>query len=303
MSLSDEYARDSVWGPMSHPAKAEIEPNQPPWKDHIYLAFWDATNDAYGFLHWNSSPNHNTGKAQATVLLAGRFHDLKEFLPAGVDRFVSPSMDYDLQGDIKINGPELQGELTVTPRFVPVDYSGGKQILPLLVPGKPLDHWQQGLQLRGELTLGADRRVIDALGFRTRTWGFRDDSLQFTEYFSLFACFPNFDISIMKFRQPDGSHRTDGEVVHADGRTVRFHDMHITRDSAGSPIKLVLDVLDGSTLTLKRLRRTASMWCPIGPPEREGPTFAAFDEFIEWQTDDGAIGIGLNEQAIIRYLF
>jgi len=303
MGQNPHYERDAVWGPMSYPARETIEAGQAPWKDHIYLAFWDAAHGVYGFFHWNSSPNHNTGKSQVTVMLGDRFHDLKEVLPASATHFASPSIDYDTRGTIRIEGNELQGQLGLEPRFVPIDYTGHKKILPELVPGKPLNHWQQGVRMTGHMTLGGARHEIDAFGFRTRTWGFRDDSLQFVEYFSLFACFPDFDISIMKFRHADGSMHTDGALVHRDGRNVRFDDMHIARDSAGSPLRITLDLLNGTRIVLKRLRRTANMWCPIGPPEREGQTFCAFDEFIEWESEDGSRGFGLNEQGIIRYVF
>ena len=55
----EEYQRDPAWGAMSHPAREEIAAGSPPWKDHIYVAFWDTKNEAYGFLHWNSSPKIN----------------------------------------------------------------------------------------------------------------------------------------------------------------------------------------------------------------------------------------------------
>lgn len=304
MQADAQYSRDPVWGPMSYPARDRLEDAQAaPWKDHIYLAFWDPVNQAYGFLHWNSSPNHNTGKSQATVMLNGVFYDLKEPLPASTTHFHSPSIDYDLQSRIEIRGAQLQGHLEVLPRMTPVDYTGYNKILPELVPGQPLNHWQQGLHLKGELTLNGTTQAIDALGFRTRTWGFRDDSQQFHEYFSLFACFEDFDISIMKFLQVDGSMRTDGALVRKDGSSQRFNDIHLTRDSAGSPLRLELDLADGSQLCLKRVRRTATMWCPIGPPERQGPTFCAFDEFIEWETESGQRGMGLNEQGIIRRIY
>lgn len=303
MNQDTEYSRDPIWGPMSHPSTDHIEAGLAPWKDHIYIALWDVTNSVYGFMHWNSSPNHNTGKAQVTLKLNGRFHDLKEVQSVASTHFKSHSIDYDMRSAIRIDGADMKGVLTLTPRFVPVDYTGHKKILPELVPGKPLNHWQQGLSMKGSITLDGQNYTIDALGFRTRTWGFRDDSMQFTEYFSLFACFEDFDVTIMKFRQSDGSMRTDGAAVYRDGRIVRCEELHVTRDSAASPLRLTLAMADGSKLALKRLRRTADMWCPIGPPEREGPTFSAFDEFIEWETQDGARGFGLNEQGIIRFVY
>jgi len=298
-----EYARDRVWGPMSHPATETIEANSPPWKDHIYIAFWDADNEAYGFLHFNSSPNHNTAKAQATLVLKGKFYDLKEVPPARANRMKSASFDFDMASDLAIDGDRLKGVLRMEPRFLPVDYTGHGKILPELVLGKPLNHWQQGLRLHGEVVLDGQTYPIDALGFRTRTWGFRDDSMQFVEYFSLFACFDDYDISVMKFRHPDGSLRTDGAVSYRDGRSVRTPDLHITRDSAASPLKLTVDLADGSSIALERQVCSATMWCPIGLPERQGPTFCAFDEFIQWKTPQGKLGYGLNEQGIIRFVF
>jgi hypothetical protein len=303
MSNALQYSRDPIWGPLSYPATETIEAGSQPWKDHIYIAFWDAVNEAYGFLHFNSSPNHDTAKAQATLLLKGKFYDLKEVPPAKADRMRSESFDFDMGSHLAVDGDRLKGVLRLDPRFIPVDYTGHKEILPPLVPGQPLNHWQQGVRLYGDLNLDGETHSIDALGFRTRTWGFRDDSMQFTEYFSLFACFDEFDISIMKFRQPDGTLRTDGAVSWRDGRSMRCDDIHITRDSAASPVRLVIDMADGSTIPLDRQQRAATMWCPIGLPRREGPTFCAFDEFIEWKTPQGDLGYGLNEQGIIRFVF
>ena len=82
-----EYRRDPVWGPMSHPALETIAAGRPPWKDHIYIAFWDTKNQAYGFLHWNSSPNHDTTKVQANLSLGSKTIDIIEPLPPQADHF------------------------------------------------------------------------------------------------------------------------------------------------------------------------------------------------------------------------
>jgi hypothetical protein len=142
---------------------------------------------------------------------------------------------------------------------------------------------------------------IDALGFRTRTWGFRDDSQHFQEYISLFICLESSDITVMKFRWPDGSLRTDGVVVSQDS-AVAVTDMRVTRNSAGQPIQLDLDLVDGRTLTLEQRDCVAGMWCPIGLPERHGPTFCAWDDVIDWELD-GERGLSLVEQAIIRNVY
>ncbi len=299
-TLQEELARDPVWGPMSHPATATIGEGRPPWKDHVYLAFWDATADVYGFFHWNSSPNHDTGKAQLSAWFKGRPVDIIEPLAPSTTHFSSPHFEFDLASRIEVKGDGLGGRISLAPRFRPADYTPG-EILPPLVPGEPLQHWQQGLTLTGELVLDGATFTLGAPGFRTRTWGYRDDSNQFQEYVSLFLCLEAADITAMKFRWPDGSLRTDGFVVSADGAT-RVEDMHVWRDSAGRVLRLGLALEDGRELTLERRGSAAGMWCPIGLPERHGPTFAAWDEVIEWELA-GERGLSLVEQAIIRHVF
>lgn len=300
MRMHEDFARDPVWGPMSHPAREVIEDGKPPWKDHIYLAFWDAKADVYGFFHFNSSPNHDTGKAQLSAWFGGRAIDVKDGLEPSTTHFSSEHFEYDMQSEIEVKGERLHGRVTLSPRLRAADYTPG-EILPPLVPGEPLQHWQQGLSLRGELVLEGDGFELDALGFRTRTWGHRDDSNQFQEYVSLFICLESSDITAMKFRWPDGSLRTDGFVVDED-QSVAIEDMRIWRDAAGRPTRLDLALEDGRELTLQRRGSAAGMWCPIGLPERHGPTFCAWDEVIDWELD-GERGHSLVEQAIVRHVF
>src|SRR5262245_51607107 len=118
----EHYRRDPVWGPVSYPARDRIEPGAPPWKDHIYLAFWDPTSRVYGFLHWNSSPNHATTKAQINLAIGDASFDVREPLPAAQYRFTSQSMDFDLQSAIRIDHPQLHAELSLTPKYVPIDF-------------------------------------------------------------------------------------------------------------------------------------------------------------------------------------
>ncbi len=95
-----EYERDPIWGAMSHPALDSIAAGSPPWKDHIYIAFWDPANEAYGFLHWNSSPNHDTTKVQANISLRGHQIDIIEPLLPQTDHFSSESAEFDLKSQI-----------------------------------------------------------------------------------------------------------------------------------------------------------------------------------------------------------
>jgi hypothetical protein len=297
---AEEYERDPVWGPMSHPARETISEGRPPWKDHIYIGFWDVASACYGFLHWNSSPNHDTGKAQLSGSFGGVTLDLKEPLQAHATRFSSDSLCFDLASEIEVRAGRVTGHLRAAPRLTPVDYTQNS-LLPPLVPGEPLQHWQQGVELSGELVVDGVAHLIAAMGYRTRTWGFRDDSNQFQEYVSLQTCMGARDITVMKFRWPDGSLKTDGFVVTDAGQTAIL-DMHVVRNSAGLTTRLRLELDGGETLELERRGVAIGLWCPIGLPEREGPTFAAYDEVIDWELN-GDRGHSLVEQAIVRHVY
>lgn len=297
----EEYRRDPVWGPMSHPARDTIEHGRPPWKDHIYLAFWDAAADTYGFFHWNSSPNHDTTKAQLSVWVGGVAFDVRDALGPSTTRFDTERFRFDMAGDIEVATERITGRLAVLPRFTAVDYTPGG-LVPPLVPEEPLQHWQQGLALTGELVVDGRTVTLDALGYRTRTWGYRDDSKQFNEYVSLQTCLASMDITVMKFLWPDGSQRVDGFVAR-DGGQEPITGFRITRGPAGETVRLRLTLAGGTELTLERRGCAAGMWCPIGLPERDAPTFCAYDEIIDWEVlETGERGHSLVEQAIVRYV-
>lgn len=295
-----ESERDPVWGGVSHPARAEIEAGAPPWKDHIYIAFWDTVHESYGFLHWNSSPNHDTTKAQVNLSLAGEEIDFIEALPARADRFVSESAEFDLRSTIDYHHDRLTGRLTLSPLFEIIDFGPGGS-LPTLGDNEPLQHFEHGLRVTGALTLDGVEHSIDAVGFRTRTWGFRDDSQQFTEYYFLWASYADYAVGFIKQLHPDGSQRTGGALVR-DGEVTSIDDVHLVKNRAGFAQRITVDLADGRTLVLNRGEVAWGGWCPIGLPEREGPAFSAYDEIGAWVDPAGETAYGLSEYGQIRFI-
>jgi len=295
-----EYERDPVWGGMSHPALETIAEGSAPWKDHIYVAFWDTANEAYGFLHWNSSPNHDTTKVQANLSLKGRTIDIIEPLAPQALHFSSDSAEFDLNGHIEYHHERLTGTLALTPQFEIIDFAPSGS-LPTLGDNEPLQHFEHGLQLTGTLILDGEPHDIDAVGFRTRTWGFRDDSQQFAEYFFLWATYADYAVGFIKQLHRDGSQITGGALVR-DGHVTHVADVHLVKNRAGFAQRIVVDLTDGTSLTLKRGERVWGGWCPIGLPEREGPSFCAYDEIVDWTDEKGEIGYGLSEYGQIRYI-
>jgi hypothetical protein len=295
-----EYERDPVWGGMSHPATETVAEGSPPWKDHIYLAFWDVANECYGFLHWNSSPNHDTTKVQANLSLKGRRIDIIEALPPQALHFSSESAEFDLRGSIEYHHERLTGKLELTPQFGIIDF-GPSGSLPTLGENEPLQHFEHGLRLAGTLTLDGEPHTIDAVGFRTRTWGFRDDSQQFVEYYYLWATYSDYAVGFIKQLHPDGSQKTGGALVR-DGETIYIRDVDLVKNRAGFNQRVIVELVDGTSFTLERGDVRWEGWCPIGLPERDGPAFSAFDEVADWTAKDGAVAQGLSEYGQIRFI-
>jgi hypothetical protein len=298
-ALSDaEYERDSVWGAMSHPALETIAKGSAPWKDHIYVAFWDTANDAYGFLHWNSSPNHDTTKVQANLSLKGRTIDIIEPLAPQAQNFSSDSAEFDLKGHVQYHHERLTGTLLMAPQYEIINF-GPSGTLPTLGENEPLQHFEHGLTVTGTLTLDGEDFVIDAVGFRTRTWGYRDDSNQFAEYFFTWATFRDYAVGFIKQLHPDGSQITGGGVVR-DGAVAHITDVRLVKNRAGFAQRFLVELADGTSFMLERGERVWGGWCPIGLPEREGPAFSAYDEIVDWTDESGEVGHGLSEYGQIR---
>lgn len=301
MVQAAEYERDPIWGAMSHPALESIAEGSAPWKDHIYIAFWDPANEAYGFLHWNSSPNHDTTKVQANISLGGQQIDIIEPLRPQTDHFSSESAEFDLKSQITYHHGRLSGTLTMTPQFAIIDFGPGGS-LPSLGDAEPLQHFEHGLTLTGRLSLDGQDYDIDAVGFRTRTWGYRDDSQQFAEYFFLWASLQDYAVGVIKQLHPDGSQKTGGALVR-DGVVNTVVDAHLPKNRAGFAQRVIVDLADGSEVTFHRGERVWGGWCPIGLPEREGPAFSAYDEVVDWIGPDGEVAYGLSEYGQIRQVY
>lgn len=295
-----DYQRDPIWGAVSHPALTTLPAGSPPWKDHIYIAFWDVKNQAYGFLHWNSSPNHETTKAQVNISLKGQVVDFIEPLPLNEFSFTSDSADFDLKSTIEYRHERLTGTLDVRPQYGVIDFTPGGSI-PALGDNEPLQHFEHGLTITGTLVLDGTSYDIDAVGFRTRTWGFRDDSLQFTEYYFLWAAFEDHAVGFIKQLHPNGEQITGGGYV-SEGRMVPVRDIHIVKNRAGFAHRITVDLADGSNVVLSGGEQVWGGWCPIGLPEREGPAFSAYDDIRPWTNEQGQVGYGLTEYGQIRFI-
>ncbi len=157
-----------TWGPLSEPFHAgRGEDGGPPWRENAFLAFFDPAAGAAGAVHLSTSPN-TPGRARASVVVDGRLAEIVE--PLGPLTFTGDSIDFDLTGDIRVDGPGLALDLATAPRFVPADYTALDLIPPL--PGHdPLVHYQQGADVDGWVDLGAGRIPIPRAASATARGG------------------------------------------------------------------------------------------------------------------------------------
>lgn len=288
----------SRWGELAHPIRAtSVADDAPPWKDNAYLAFWDPERGVNGVVHVSTSPNASGRRARASIQIGGASAEIAEDLEPGT--FTSDSIEFDIDGRVSIRATELSAELELIPRGPAADYSVGS-LIPELVPGEPLQHFQQAAIVRGRVSAGDAESEVDGVGLRDRTWGYRDESQMWPEYIGLIADLDGALLTVMKFAATDGSSKAEGFLLADEPRKATALT-DIARDASGlfAGANVALD--GGETLVLRVARRTGGFWVPMGW-ERVGPTMSAYDEFLELRTADGRVGHGLVEQGIIRRL-
>ena len=286
----------TAWGPLAtalHPDAAG--PSDPTWKDNAYLSFWDVDGGVYGTVHVSTSPNDaKAGRARFSVLLDGEVVEIIETLPAG--SFASKSISFGLDGTITVDHPDLSVVLGSAPLWTPADYSL-TELIPPLVPGKPLQHFQQACTVRGRVEHAGRGWDIDAIGMRDRTWGFRDEAAQWVEYAGLVCVVDGCFVTAMKFLGADGNLRSDGYWVDDDG-AVLISDIGFRRTAAAQFLAGTLTLADGRTETISMTSRRAGFFVPMGR-ETDGPAFGTYDDFMTLHSD-GRDGAGFVEQGIVH---
>ena len=290
------------WGPLTTPTRTDVPEQNLQWKDNAYLGFWDEEADIYGLFHWSASPNPNDPAAiygQLSVSVKGRSIDVIEPLVPGQDAYNSRTIHFNLGTAVGIDHEEIKIAFETRPRFHVADYSKGG-IVPSL-DGSFFNHFHQSAYVTGTVTFNGETHSFDGLGWRDRGWGFRAEALNFTEYFAALVCFDDYDISVFKFRQPDGSVRVDGFVLRENDFD-KIADVSISRDNSGLTAAFAVTTEDGTTLQFERREVRAHHYVPMGPARNDGPTFSVIEEFDQFDIAGRPSGHGLVEHGILRSL-
>ena len=286
-----------AWGSLSEPIHiGAAGASDPVWKDNAYLSFWDTANCVYGSLHVSTSPNAPTARrARFSISVDGRVTEVVEPLPA--DEFASDSMSFGLDGRVSVDHRDVRCELVNAPLFVPADYAT-TDLIPALVPGKPLQHFQQACTVTGTVALATGSTAFAGHGMRDRTWGFRDESAQWAEYAGLIAVDESTFVTAMKFLGTDGTLAADGFVIDAE-KSTSITAITFARNAAAQFLWAKLELADGTAKTVTLRTRDIGFWVPMGPAETSGPAFGTYDDFMTLDSE-GRTGGGLFEQGIVH---
>jgi hypothetical protein len=289
----------TAWGQLAEPIHTDAAgPGDPVWKDNAYLSFWDLERQVFGSFHVSTSPN-GTGvrRARCSVLLGGATGSVVEIIEdLEPGTFSSPSISFGLDGTITVDHPDLVARLVNTPLHTAADYSV-TDLIPALVPGKPLQHFQQGCRISGSFVAGSTVYDVDGYGMRDRTWGFRDETAQWVEYAGLIGVFDGVFVTAMKFLGADGVLKADGFLIDEEG-SHGIAGIAFRRTAAAQFLKATLTLDDGSDRVVTLASREAGFFVPMGA-ETDGPAFGTYDDFMVLELD-GAPGAGLFEQGIVH---
>ncbi|OBH11048.1 hypothetical protein [Mycobacterium sp. E1747] len=295
-AASPDAGGTAAWGPLATAVHTDAAgADDPTWKDNAYLSFWDVEASVYGTIHVSTSPNDvKARRARFSLYLDGQTVEIIEDLPMG--SFVSESIQFGLDGTITVDHPELVVRVGNAPLWAPADFSLN-ELIPPLVPGKPLQHFQQACSVKGAAHRDGHTWTFDATGMRDRTWGFRDEAAQWLEYAGLVCVIDGAFVSAMKFLGTNGDLRSDGYWVD-DAGAVLITDIKFRRNAAAQFLASTLTLADGRVKTIGLISRRAGFFVPMGR-DTDGPAFGTYDDFMTL-TCDGKDGAGFVEQGVVH---
>ena len=287
------------WGPLQHPLHDTVPEGdgKGAWKDNAYVSFWEPAQNAFGTLHVSTSPNAEGRRARVSMSVDGTVVEVVEELPPA--SFTGETIEFDLSGRIAVDHPELQLDAALTPRLQVADYTPGQVIPPM--GGAPVHHYQVTVDLAGTCAVRGKTLDLNATGIRDRTWGYRDESVNITEYVWFFATFPDWSLTAMRFFAQDVPERTDGFLITEEG-THPIRAIGVVRDASGLCAEARFTLDDGEELALRSQGRRGGFWIPMSW-ERHGPAMSAYDEFAPFRSAHGQEGFGVAEHGNVRQLY
>jgi hypothetical protein len=305
----------SFWGALAEPVTTSLSDSvherwrdRYPWKDNLWLVFWDPSQKAAGMVWSTTSPNGAPRKTRVVASLAGRTLDLIEEPPVG--SLSSPSVELgrafgeEIKGSqphhVRVRSEDIDLDLELCPRWRPLDYTA-KHVLPPLGEAPELHHYQQGTQVSGSMRVRAEEIPFNGFGFRDRTWGWRSEGRQFRELYGASLCFENFDLTLLKFLLPDDSTLAGGFLQADDG----IHDVEGARlvyNEIGLAASLDVEIAGRDALHLEADPVDCGWWMSFYARGTRPPVLVEYEAMQAWRSQDGQEGYGVIGHDVLRLI-
>jgi hypothetical protein len=309
-----DFTPHQDWGGLAHavhsaaPAGEEKFTDTYPWKDNAWFVFWDADRRISATVHCSTSFNTGQGFARAVLAHDGRVLTLDEVPEVGhlsstsitLDGALAPNADASGQHRVTVDGPDFSLDLTLTPRWQPMDWTV-LHLVPSLGDAPELNHWQQGYLATGHVTIGDTRLEFDGGGFRDRTWGWRQESGQWNELFAVNVGLERCDVSICKFLMSDGSTLAVGFVQDDEGMH-EVKDAQLFYNQVGLAGRIEIDAEGIEPLALDMGPGDAGWWLSFAKPGSPAPVWTEYQHVGPFEGGQWGDGYGCTPHAILRRL-
>lgn len=260
-----------------------------------------------GIIHCTFMRSKGQVRMMHHHLIDGKTHSTVEFLdlpltrPEGTpDEVVFRGNHYQLEilepykkFRLTLNGDDLSAVLNYSDRFDVYDFQHGQ--------GDGSDanldvrHYEQGMFVEGEITLGGETRAIKCLGHRDHTWGFRDESGLGGWNWAAIQC-ENSTYNLTYVARQNTEDTVTGFVSYGD-RSHAVIGMKVLakeHNDAGEPVKAKYRVtLDNDEV----LHVTAEHFMRLHLPYGDG--YIVHENFSEFLIEEtGETGVGIDEHMI-----
>jgi hypothetical protein len=292
-------ATTGPWGPLATPIHLDPpipDSGGPPWRENAFVSWWDVDRHSYGIGQFSTTPNGDGSRARFSVAAGGRTHEVIE--PVAWGTMSSASISVDLEATVRVAHPDLQVELDQEPLVAPIDFTTTKAVPGLADDVFPLHHYQQPVRTRGHAVVAGETHHFEGLGWRDRTWGFRDESISWTDYSVVCAVIDEEAILLYKVIDETGTLRASAWRVDRDGQH-DLGDFRFIRNAKGLLAEASVETPDG-TLTMTVTGALGGFWNPLGGDRQSGPTCSVYDEFVALRIGDGRTASALCEHGIVR---
>jgi hypothetical protein len=288
-----------TWGPLATPVHLDPpipDGGGPPWRENAFVSWWDVERRCFGIGQFSTTPNGDGLRARMSIGAGGRTIEVIE--PVEWGTMSSASITVDLEGVVRIDHSVVQAELHQEPLVAPIDFTTTKAVPGLAEEVFPLHHYQQPVRTRGSVTLVGETYEFEGLGWRDRTWGFRDESVSWLDYSVVCTVIDDQAILLYKVIDGAGKLRSSAWRVDHDGQH-DLGDFRFIRNGSGLLAEAQVETPDG-TLVLEVTGTLGGFWNPLGGDRQVGPTCSVYDEFVELRTEDGRSASALCEHGIVR---